>query len=132
MRSCVFSKIVRAVAVALPLTFNLFSTGCLAAATSLEVVIPKNEPCPCGSHAGGFDALYQGKQITINFEHSPTAANPVQHPVTVHQQDKLVKEWDSLICSMPGEGCPIAGKQVTVTGQWEDGSSFVAYHVTIQ
>ena len=131
MKSCAFSKIVQLTAVALPLIFTSFSTSCLAADTSLVVVITKNEPCPCGSHAGGFDALYQGKQITINFQHSPSSANPVQHPVTVHQQDRLVKEWDALICSLPGETCPIAGKQVTVTGKWEDKNAFVAHRVII-
>lgn len=69
------------------------------------------------------------KKIFIAFQHSPNSANPVQHPVVVLKNGIPVREWDSLICSMPDEICPLKGKQITVSGRWEDEASFSAYTV---
>jgi len=34
----------------------------------------------CGTHQGEFEAMYQGRKITIEFLYNPNPANPVAHP----------------------------------------------------
>lgn len=83
----------------------------------------------CGSHQGYFDAVYEGRKISVDFYHSPNPANPVEHPVKVFKGKKMVEDWSSLICTAPGDPVPLAGKKVSVEGRWVNKTTFEAYKV---
>jgi len=95
-------------------------------------VLPKKDPCVCGSHGGGFEAIYNGKKISINFAYNPNPANPIEHPLIVIKNNKPFQGWDSLLCSLSNESCPVAGSKITVSGRWETKTSFEAYTISLR
>jgi hypothetical protein len=95
-------------------------------------VLAGEDPCPCGSHGGGFEAIYNKRKISVNFSYNPNPANPVKHPIIVLRNNKPINEWDSLLCSYGGEKCPIAGSKITVSGNWETKTTFDAYKISIK
>lgn len=95
-------------------------------------VLPIEAPCFCGSHGGGFEALYNGKNISVNFSYNPNPANPIKYPVTVLKNNKPLEGWDSLLCSLSDEKCPIAGYKINVSGRWANKMSFDAYSISIK
>jgi hypothetical protein len=95
-------------------------------------VLASGDPCPCGSHGGGFEALYDTRKISINFSHNQNPANPVKHPIIVLKNNKNIKGWDSLICSYGSDKCPLAGSKITVSGRWKNKTSFEAYKIWIK
>lgn len=90
------------------------------------------DPCPCGSHGGGFEALYGGKKITVDFSHNSTRANPARNPIRVIKDGQPIKAWDSLLCSSGDDKCPIAGAQITVSGRWKNKTLFDAHHISVK
>jgi hypothetical protein len=90
------------------------------------------DPCPCGSHGGGFEATYDTRKISIEFSHSPNTSNPVEHPIMVFKNNEPFKDWYSLLCSIGSGKCPIAGSKITVSGQWKNKTSFEAYKIWIK
>ena len=99
---------------------------CIAQAESVTTISVQasGDPCPCGSHAGGFDALYGNRKIFINFSYNPNPANPVEHPVKL-EPTKLG------VCSDANEKCPIADSTIMVSGRWQNKTSFEAYRIEL-
>src|ERR1039457_2051193 len=95
-------------------------------------VLASEDPCPCGSHGGGFDTLYDSRKISINFSYNPNPANPVKHPLTVLKNNEPIKDWDSLLRSIGSQKCPVGGSKIKVSGRWRDKKSFEAYKIWIK
>ena len=105
----------------------VISSPCIAETESITTISIKarEEPCPCGSHAGGFDALYGSRKIFVNFSYNPNPANPIEHPVIVEPANLGV------VCGGANEKCPIAGSKIMVSGRWKDKTSFEAYRIEL-
>jgi len=98
--------------------------------TTISVLV--SGECRCGSHGGSLDATYDGKKVSIDFYHNPTPANPVEHPIIVLKNNELVEGWDSLLCSIGSDICPIVGYKVAALGRWTNSESFDAYKIWIK
>ena len=104
----------------------------IAEAVTTISVLPTKDPCLCGSHGGGFEAIYNGKKISISFSYNPNPANPIEHPLIVLKDKMPFQGWDSMLCSLSDEKCPVAGTKVTLSGRWESKSSFDAYKIYLK
>lgn len=127
----------RILAVAIPVLIGGIFLGGTSGISQAEPavtisVLVSGDPCPCGSHGGGFEALYDTRKIFIDFSHNPTTANPVKHPLMVLKNNKPIKDWDSLLCSIGSQKCPIAGSKIMVSGRWKNKTSFEAYKIWIK
>lgn len=98
--------------------------------------VVRDTPCWCGNHAGSFEAVYQNRNLTVNYSFNPNSANPIAHPVTVTAGENRVTHWDALLCSSRLDGgnsdtCPLANQRLEINGYWVDRSSFAAQSVAI-
>ena len=82
------------------LLFAAFALPAMATAKQTTIVATVlAEDYGCGNHAGGFYAMYKGKKISVDFSFN-----------------SLKTELE--LCAPPGGRLAIAGKSVTILGEW--------------
>lgn len=103
------------------------SVRSLAQAASTITVTASGEPCPCGTHAGGFNAFYGNRKLYVSYSYNPNSGNPIEHPIQVYP----IKARD-LLCGDPYKKCPCSGYKMTLIGEWVNNGSFEAYKISIR
>ena len=95
-------------------------------------VLASEESCFCGSHKGSFNAIYENRKIKVDFSYNPTKANPVDHPLTVRNNNKNIENWDALLCTSGNNTCPASGVKMNIYGRWKNDAIFEAYNISIE
>lgn len=114
-------------------TFSIGASQSAAKGTKTEsITVVVGSDCACGSHSGSFDTTYKGKKISVDFYFNSNPANPIKNPLRVFKGNKELKDWDSILCPMPGQSkVSLSGKQVVVDGRFKDKASFEAHQIHV-
>ena len=114
-------------------TLTIVASQSAAKVTKTEsITVVVGSDCACGSHAGSFDTTYKGKNISVDFYFNSNPANPIKNPTRIFKGNKEIKDWDSILCPMPGQSkVSLSGKKVVVDGNFKDKTSFEAYQIHV-